>query len=170
MHDFSVIRSLRKKRELSADQLAAQAGLTRATVTKMEAGEGNPTVATLEALAKVLGVTGSDLLRLSENGDPRRPEVSQVRRARYRGKRYRLGQLEVFHLQALPGRVIGFDPGWHGDTGEMVLLLKGRLRLHIGGRAHDMAPGDALGFMALHEHSMEVLEEAELLIVHHSLI
>lgn len=170
MLDFSVIKSLRRKRGLSAEELAAQAGLTRATVAKMEAGEGNPTVGTVEALAGALGVTGSELLRLAENSNPHRPQVSRVRRAHYQGKRYRLGPLEVFHLRAAAGRNLGFDPAWHGETGEMILLLAGRLRLRIGGKTHEMTQGEALGFLALREHTMEVLDDAELLIIHHSLI
>jgi XRE family transcriptional regulator, regulator of sulfur utilization len=170
MYDFSVIRSLRKKRGISAEDLAARSGLTRATVVKVEAGQGNPTVATLGALAGVLGLSGSELLRLAEVEGLRRPETSRVRRAGYKGRRYRLGELEFFHLESPAGAALEFDPAWHGDTGETILVLSGRLRLLVGGQAQSLVPGEALGFKALHEHRLEVVEDSEYLILHHALI
>lgn len=169
MHNFSVIRTLRKKRNLSADELAARAGLTRATVAKMEAGDGNPTVATLQALGRALDISASELMRLAEDDGLRRPQVSRVRRAHYQGRRYRLGALEFFHLSAEAGRTLVFETKWHEDTGEVILLLRGRLRLRVSEQEHELRPGQAIGFQALHEHSLQVLEDSELVIIHHNL-
>lgn len=169
MYDFSIVKTLRKKRNLSAEDLALQSGLTRATITKLEANEGNPTVATLQALAEALGLSASQLLRLTESDNLRLPQVTAVRRAHYRGRRYRLGRLEFFRLTADAGHVLRFDTTWHEDTGEVILVLAGRLRVRVGGREHEMKSGDALGFKALQEHSLQVLEETELVIIHHSL-
>lgn len=46
--DFSVIRTLRLKRGLTAEQLAEKAGTMRVTVAKIEGGCGNPTLETIE--------------------------------------------------------------------------------------------------------------------------
>lgn len=169
MHDFSVIKTLRKKRNISAEDLALKAGLTRATIAKLEAGEGNPTVATLDSLAKAMGLSAGELLRLAESDSLRLPQVSKVRRAHYQGHRYQVGRLEFFHLSAEAGHTLRFDTAWHEDTGEVILLLAGRLRVRVGGREHEMKRGDALGFKALQEHSLQVLENSELVIIHHSL-
>ena len=169
MYDFSAIKTLRRKRNLSADELASRAGLTRATVAKLEAGEGNPTVATLQALARALEISASELLQLAENDGPRRPEISRVRRAHYQGRRYRLGRLEFFHLTAEAGRTLRFDTKWHEDTGEAILLLRGRMVLRVSEQEHELRPGDAIGFKALHEHQLQVLEDSELVIIHHNL-
>lgn len=170
MHDFSVIKTLRRKRNLSADELAARSGLTRATVTKMEAGDGNPTVDTLRALAQALGMSASDLMRLAENEGLRRPEVSRVRRAHYQGRRYRLGSLEFFRITAEAEHTLQFDTSWHEDTGEVILLLRGRLLLRVSEQEHELRPGQAIGFKALYEHQLRVLENSEMVIIHHSLI
>lgn len=169
MNDFSVIKTLRRKRGLSSEELASKANLTRATVAKIEAGEGNPTVATLDALAQALGLSGSELLRLAEKGSLRRPEVSRVRRSQYQGRQYRLGDLELFHLQLKAGKPIKFDPGWHADTGELILVLAGRLRLVVGGEEHELKSGEALGFKALREHVLKAMQDTEIMIIHHSL-
>lgn len=169
MYDFSVIKTLRKKRNVSAEELALKSGLTRATIAKLETGEGNPTVATLQALAEALGMSASELLRLAESDSLRLPQVTVVRRAHYQGHRYRVGRLEFFRLSAEAGHILRFDTAWHEDTGEVILLLQGHLRVRVGGREHEMKRGDALGFKALQEHSLQVLEDSELVIIHHSL-
>jgi len=169
VYDFSVIKTLRKKRSLSAENLAVQAGITRATIAKLEAGEGNPTVATLQAVAEALGLGASELLRLAESDSLRLPQVTTVRRAHYQGRRYRVGRLEFFRLSAQAEHVLRFDSAWHEDTGEVILLLEGRLRVRVGGHEQEMKRGDALGFKALQEHSLQVLEDSELVIIHHNL-
>ena len=169
MYDFSVIKTLRKKRNLGAEDLAAKAGLTRATIAKLEAGEGNPTVGTLDALAKAMDLSASELLRLAESDSLRLPHVTKVRRAHYQGRRYQVGRLDFFHLSAEAGHTLRFDTAWHDDTGEVILLLTGRLRVRVGRREHEMKRGEALGFKALQEHSLQVLEESELVIIHHSI-
>ena len=50
------IRRLRVERDVSAEILAADAGIDRAYMSLIERGLGNPTVDMLEKLAGVLGV------------------------------------------------------------------------------------------------------------------
>lgn len=64
--DFSVVRTLRMKRGLTADRLAKTAGLTRATIMKIEGGDGNPTLDTIESLSLVFNLSSSELIRLAE--------------------------------------------------------------------------------------------------------
>jgi transcriptional regulator with XRE-family HTH domain len=56
------LRTLRQRQGLSVAQLAERSGIARATVTKLEAGQGNPTIDTLYALADVLGAALGDLI------------------------------------------------------------------------------------------------------------
>lgn len=68
MHSLSArMRELRFDRGLTQQELAFRAQLAIRTVARMEAGEGNPSLATLEAVAQGLGVSVSELLG---NGDP----------------------------------------------------------------------------------------------------
>ena len=64
--DFSIIRTLRMKWGLSAEELAKRANVTRATVAKIESGDGNPTIETIESLSNVFQLTSSELIRLAE--------------------------------------------------------------------------------------------------------
>src|SRR5215813_9494411 len=57
------IRVWRKERELSQTKLAEKAGISRATVSRMELGEsGSTTFDTLNSLARALGVDADKLV------------------------------------------------------------------------------------------------------------
>src|SRR5262245_58538546 len=56
------LRYIRERRGLTQVQLAKQAGLPRSTVSQVETGAGNPTLAVLARLARALGVSIEELL------------------------------------------------------------------------------------------------------------
>ena len=56
------VRRLRIARELTVSELARRGDLSRATLTELEAGRANPTLDTIETLARELGTTVSALL------------------------------------------------------------------------------------------------------------
>ncbi len=62
------VRRLRTERQLSLGALADQAGLAKQTLANLEGGRGNPTVETLLAVARALGVGATWLL--AEWGSP----------------------------------------------------------------------------------------------------
>jgi len=57
------LRVWREHRRMTATQLAAAVEITPAHVSKLESGEGQPSVALLTKLAKVLAVQLDDLAR-----------------------------------------------------------------------------------------------------------
>lgn len=62
------VRRLRRERGYSQSELARRAGLAKQTLSSIEAGEANPTVLTLTAIADALAVPASHLL--TEYGSP----------------------------------------------------------------------------------------------------
>ena len=56
------VRRLRKMSGLTLPQLAADAKLSRGTLSKIENGKGNPTYSTINSLAIALGVEIKDLI------------------------------------------------------------------------------------------------------------
>ena len=56
------IQALRKKLNLSRQQLAERSDVSRECIQKLEAGGYDPTVGTLQRLAKALGVPVTELL------------------------------------------------------------------------------------------------------------
>ena len=58
------IKKYRKKKNLSQDNLAREAGVTYSTLSKIEAGYNqNPGVQTVQKIAIALGVTIDDLMK-----------------------------------------------------------------------------------------------------------
>jgi transcriptional regulator with XRE-family HTH domain len=62
------VRRLRTERQLSLGALARRAGLAKQTLANLESGAGNPTIETLLAVARALGVGATWLL--AEWGSP----------------------------------------------------------------------------------------------------
>jgi len=57
------IKALREQRGLSQESLAAKAGVSRGYLARLETGRHDPTVGTVEKLAKALRVKVTDLLK-----------------------------------------------------------------------------------------------------------
>ena len=58
------IKRLRKEENLSQEQLAQKAGITFSTLAKLESGfNQNPTVKTLQQIAKALDVTLDEIMK-----------------------------------------------------------------------------------------------------------
>lgn len=65
-HFGAVLRELRRKRGLSQEGLAFEAGLNRQFVSLLELGQRSPSLETIYKLAMGLGIAGSELLALVE--------------------------------------------------------------------------------------------------------
>jgi transcriptional regulator with XRE-family HTH domain len=58
------IKTFRKQRGISQEELARKAGVTYSTLIKLESGSNkNPTVKTLQQIAQALDVTLDDLMK-----------------------------------------------------------------------------------------------------------
>ena len=57
-----MVREFRNDAGLSQEQLAAKAGLTHATVSRIERGAHEGTIKTVRKLAKALGVKATELM------------------------------------------------------------------------------------------------------------
>jgi transcriptional regulator with XRE-family HTH domain len=63
------IRRLRVLRKASQDVLAADAGIDRAYVSRLESGQENPTILILERLALALGAEVGEFFKKPEPGE-----------------------------------------------------------------------------------------------------
>src|SRR5262249_53233937 len=64
------IKRRREQRGVAIAELARRAGLSKATLSQLEAGNGNPTIETLDALAVALRVPLTDLLARDVDPEP----------------------------------------------------------------------------------------------------
>ena len=162
------VQELRAAASLSLAELARRSGVARATLTQLEAGDGNPTLDTLYALADALGRPLSDLiapLSSSPTRVVRAGEGPAVRGAVVSGHLLdclRLPQhmLEVFSLRLAPGEVQRRD-GHPSGTHEHLVLEAGRARVGPEADPVELGPGDYAAYDASGAHVYEALGRRE---------
>jgi transcriptional regulator with XRE-family HTH domain len=145
------LRALRTARDLSIVTLAKRSGVARATLTKLEAGVGNPTVDTLYALADSLGVALGDLI-----GEPQPvPGILVLRAgegtavhgavtANLLDRVHGHGLAEVYTI-TFSTRRRRADPHPSGVL-ESIVVVSGRLRTGPAASPSELGPGDYIRF------------------------
>ena len=167
--DFSIIRTLRQKRGITAEELADRAGITRATVAKIESGDGNPTISTLDAISGVFQLTPSDLVRMAETAVCEIAAAGPLDMDQLDGTRIQFSNFEIYVVRGKAGVRKASEPLRHENTAEICVVLAGQIRLTVAGQTYDLKPGTALRFKALHNHVIDIIEDAEFLLIHHNL-
>ena len=152
---------------LSLRDLAERSGVSAPMLSQVERGETSPTLSVAARIAGGLDLSLSQLLRLDEGG-----AVTVVRAGarsaggpRARGHSYEVltpplpGQRAEVSLHVLePGAHTAGqdDPPMHEPGArETAVVLKGRLRLHCDGEAHDLDDGDSVTFDSDLPHRFE---------------
>ncbi len=156
------LKRLRTERHLTLGQLSALSGISKAMLSEMEKGVGNPTINTIWKIANGLKVPYTRLLEADERGTTlvRRAAVlpQQAESGEYRVSCYFRGDngrnFELFYME--------LDPkGRHASAGhlaqaqEYVYVIEGELTVETGGERYLLQPGDALGFDSTVEHTYE---------------
>lgn len=57
------IKQIREQKKMSQGDICRALGFDRAQMSNIESGKGNPTLFTIEKIARALGVTSDELLR-----------------------------------------------------------------------------------------------------------
>lgn len=156
------VRRLRTAREMSLDRLASAAGVSRAAVAHIESSRGNPTIGVLFRLATGLGVPFAELLAGARDpvGLLRRSDAQVLYSADRQVESRplaRAGSLvgsEIYELRLAPHAKHLSDPHARG-TREVVIVVAGELRLHVGDEQHDLGSGDSICFDADKGHAYE---------------
>jgi XRE family transcriptional regulator, regulator of sulfur utilization len=156
------LRDRRKARGLSLDQLAAASGVSRAALSQIETLKSNPSLSVLWKIAVGLGVPFSELL--GEAG----PAVNLLRRNDAQVLRSSDGRLEsrpvtpagfsrdfeMYELR-LAGRASHAAEAHAPGTRELIVVLAGLLRMHVGNERFELGPGDSFAFPADRPHVYE---------------
>jgi transcriptional regulator with XRE-family HTH domain len=154
------VAEYRAARGLKVSELARAAGVSSSLISQIERRQSQPSVSTLFALAEALDVPVDAFF---EEGHPARP-AGATDDGQYvvrRGERstidieggVRWERLTPLPLDSIDFLEIVYEPGTeshpqlyrHPGT-EMVLVLEGRLDIHIGFRRNELAAGDSIHF------------------------
>lgn len=162
-----IARTLRREREaasLSVSELARRAGVSKATVSQLENGSGNPSVETLWALGVGLGVPFAVLVDQQANA-PTLIRAADLAGVPSSAAAYAATLLsasppgarrDIYLLQAEPGNPRRSDPH-HPGTTEHVILIAGRAQIGPAGEAIELGPGDYLSYAGDAPHIFEAL-------------
>jgi transcriptional regulator with XRE-family HTH domain len=142
------LRRLRTERGMSIGDLAKLAGVAKGTLSKLEAGSGNPTVDTVWSIADALGVGMGDLLtepvtqmQVIRPGDTvwlssREIAGRVVDRIACRGTvevwEARFLQGQPFRTDHVPGRVSGTHEHWFVRSGKLELGPEDGEKVELG--------------------------------------
>lgn len=153
------LATLREKRNLTQAGLAKLSGVPRSTVTHLESGEGNPSLANLARIAGALSVSLEELLARP------RAHCQLIRAAEVPGQKRSQGTATVFKLlpDPIPGMEIdrleieaggrmGGIPHVDG-TKEYLTVVQGEITVQVAGEAYRVGPGDVLAFPGDQAHS-----------------
>jgi transcriptional regulator with XRE-family HTH domain len=168
------LKAIRLLRRRTLKDVAAAAGVSESFVSQLERGRSSASVATLQRLAAALGIEISDLF--APEGLPR-PRVLR-REARQLLVWGRLGRkalltpkpfhaLEVVAAEFDPGGSTGDETYTHGDSEELLVVVKGRVHLQLGTDIYDLGTGDSVQYRSSTPHrvSNSGEERAEVLFV-----
>jgi transcriptional regulator with XRE-family HTH domain len=164
------VRLLRQRLQLTATDLAAQAGLSPGMLSKIENGGTSPSLSTLRALARALNVPMTSFFAdFEERRDCSYVRAGQgvliERRGTKAGHRYELlghslsGDIVVEpYLITLSEDATPYTQFQH-DGMEFIYMLSGQVIYRHADKLYPMGPGDALFFDAAAPHGPEELVE-----------
>jgi transcriptional regulator with XRE-family HTH domain len=158
------VKQLRRRAGLPALELSRRSGVARNTIAALEAGQSNPTVDTLYALANALGVPLSDLL---ERPEPGAAVVRAGTGPLVHGAALEARLLERLERPGLLGELyaIRFRPGAARHAQPHPLGVEERLHVHTGrvrvgpqDAPIELGPGDFARYSGAVPHVYEALE------------
>lgn len=154
------LKALRQERNLSLGQLAEASGISKAMLSDLEKGSGNPTINTIWKIANGLNVPYTKLMDGVER------ETTAVRRqdaAMQTGEtdHYRVycyfpssptRNFELFYVELDP-HAANASIGHSDKAQEYLYVLQGELVLETEEAEHPLAAGDALVFDSSMDHT-----------------
>lgn len=166
------VRAHRESRGFSLGTLSQMAGISKTSLSKIEAGQGNPSLEVLNRIANALNVPVGDLF-----GEQKHPQVSVIRRGEGQivtsdagltsrtllvdGRSHRMSLYELHMPAQATYRALAHLPG----TQEFLLCLEGDMRLGPEGQEVELQAGDATCFAADLPHSYTSSGGAKALLV-----
>ncbi|MDR6865553.1 transcriptional regulator with XRE-family HTH domain [Microbacterium resistens] len=163
-----IARALRREREsagISVSELARRAGVSKATVSQLESGSGNPSVETLWALGDALGIPFADLvdrpateptlIRARDLGQaPRVPSSAAPYSATLLSACPPSARRDLYLIQADPGEPRRSLPH-HPGTTEHVILISGAALIGPAEAPEALTPGDYISYRGDAPHIFE---------------
>lgn len=150
------LKSWRRKRNLTLDELSAATGISASTISRLEAGKRAPNLELVVPIARALRLELDDVIPRPAP-DPRvRRVTKRVGEVTYMALSPESAPLQTYKMTLPPnpaGSATAPEPGVH-DGYEWLYVLSGRLRLVLGEHDLEMGTGEAAEFDTRTPHWM----------------
>lgn len=163
--DFSIVRDMRKRRGMTLADVSKLCGITIAGLSKLERNQNMIELDTLYRLARVFGLSATDLLNLAESCSATKKDQDEYTSGPFDFDHVGFKGIDCFNATAKAGAKLS-KPEAHGDELEICWLRTGKLQINLPREKHLLEPGQALKFDAALEHTYEILEDSEITIIH----
>ena len=162
------LRSLRRERGLTIEQLAAATGLTKGFISQLERDRTAPSLSSIARICDALGVRLSTIFE-------REPAPALVRRqerptveSSFSTQSHLLSSRDEARFQAIesvvaPGEGAGDELTSLPGEMEFVYVLEGSLELRVGDEVHLLEEGDALTYQLAKAHTWRNASDTETL-------
>lgn len=163
--DFSILRQLRKRDNLTMDTVSQMTGVSIAVISKLERNQTSAEIDTLYRLSRAFNMSTADLMALAELPFAQRESEKNYTSHGFSFRRIRFGNVMALYGQASAGAATS-RPEIHHDDTEICWVLEGMVQLKLPHESYRINAGQSLQFDAIMEHTYEALEDSRLLILH----
>jgi transcriptional regulator with XRE-family HTH domain len=147
------LRAARRARGWTLDDLAARAGMSASTLSRLESGKRQASLELLVPLVRQLGIRLDDLVP-DDRADPRvRRPVQRRAGMTVAPLTLERAPVQAFKVTYSASAVPPAEPGVH-DGYEWLYVLSGRVRIVLDGVEHLLEPGEAAEFDTRVPHSI----------------
>jgi len=165
IYDFSFLRGLRKRDELTIEDVSTRSGVSPAVISKLERNQTSAELETLFRLSRVFGMNATEMLALAEARTAQRAAESTHVGGEFVFREIQYGNVRAL-FGAAPKHAKVSRPEIHRDDYEVCWVLSGKLAVTLPHERHQLKSGEAIQFDAILHHTYEALENCQVLILH----
>jgi transcriptional regulator with XRE-family HTH domain len=165
IYDFSFLRDLRKRDELTIQDVSARSGISPAVISKLERNQTSAELETLFRLSRVFGMNATEVLALAEARTAQRATEASHVGGQFVFREIQYGNVRVLFGAAPKGAKVS-RPEIHRDDYEVCWVLAGKLSVALPHEQHQLKRGEAIQFDAILHHTYEALEDCQIMILH----
>jgi len=174
-YDFSVLRILRRKQNLTLEELAELSGLSYPTVASIETNKAFPSLKTIDAIAKALKISTAKIVLLAEHKKVQTRKTKSVHAKALKDSGINLEKINVAHFENLKifravaksGEVVNsMKLHENCDCHELCYCLSGSIEIQVKNETHMVNTNDAILFDGCCDHECKALTETEYMVIH----
>ncbi len=165
MYDFSILREIRKSEGHTIEEVSQRSGVSAPVISKLERNQTKAELETLYKLARVFGMSATDLISLAESRLSHRKQSESYESSGFRFQKIEYANLRCFLGQAPKGTKLS-KPEIHRDDYEFCWVLEGRIKVKLPHESVILKTGQSVQFDAIQKHAYEALEETKIIIIH----